>query len=593
MKRKYLLLLSAFFLSSCDFSVVNDFLTSSEESLNESIDSKQTSIETTSEQAAEISQIESSDLNIQSEGIQSEVTSQEEISKEDKSIEFSFEEEEISSSEENSIETLSEENSSSEVKLIDVSDKEYYKSLVDRSKINYSSKLVNDPTHVVRNLEVFEVNDTHGAYIEQATGDISFTRVATCIKENTNDPYACVKIANGDMMQGSAFSNMLLGEPAVASLNELHFDCFVLGNHEFDWSLDNLGVYKDNDPSNGELECPILCANLKSTTGEIPSYIEPYTIVEKGDLRVGIIGIIGDGEEKDISKVSIGNYYFSDSVEAVNKWANYLQNIEHVNSIIVASHAHEIEYNEQYVSTYLVDAIINGHDHQSVEETVTRFDNKKVPVIESNTKNKYDGVGKITLTFDNNKKYSSYSMEHFDNILYYDEDTNLANILAQYSTVIDKYQNEVIGYTNSFLSKSDIGNIVCNKIAEEFDCDLVFINTGGVRNTIYKGDITIGTIYNVYPFDNELVIANVAGLELRKMIPSDSMDGYYYNTDREITNSATEYGYYSVNTSKTYKVCSVDYVSTKDYMTKYFNAEHGLINTGYYIRDLAIEAFRN
>ena len=217
MKRKYLLLLSAFFLSSCDFSVVNDFLTSSEESLNESIDSKQTSIETTSEQAAEISQIESSDLNIQSEGIQSEVTSQEEISKEDKSIEFSFEEEEISSSEENSIETLSEENSSSEVKLIDVSDKEYYKSLVDRSKINYSSKLVNDPTHVVRNLEVFEVNDTHGAYIEQATGDISFTRVATCIKENTNDPYACVKIANGDMMQGSAFSNMLLGEPAVAS----------------------------------------------------------------------------------------------------------------------------------------------------------------------------------------------------------------------------------------------------------------------------------------------------------------------------------------------------------------------------------------
>ena len=125
-----------------------------------------------------------------------------------------------SSSEENSssIEDSSSEESSSSSNDSSSSSKEddynKYKNKVDRSKIIYSTPIVNDETHKLRRLEVFQINDTHGAYIDG--DDIGISRVKTCINENTDDIYAQVKIANGDMMKGSAFSNMLIGEPAVA-----------------------------------------------------------------------------------------------------------------------------------------------------------------------------------------------------------------------------------------------------------------------------------------------------------------------------------------------------------------------------------------
>ena len=134
----------------------------------------------------------------------------------------------------------------------DYKDRDYYKTLVDRSKINYSPDFINDNSKDISTIQVFEINDTHGAFHDES-GLVGIGRVATCINEKTIDPYGVVKIANGDILQGTAFSNMLIGEPGIAALNEMNFDCFVIGNHEFDWGLDELSIYKDGDESNGEL----------------------------------------------------------------------------------------------------------------------------------------------------------------------------------------------------------------------------------------------------------------------------------------------------------------------------------------------------
>lgn len=466
---------------------------------------------------------------------------------------------------------------------IDNSEKEYYKNLVDRSKITYSEKLENDETHKVRSLEIFELNDTHGAYYD---GDVvGIGRVKTCINENTIDPYATVKIANGDMLQGSAFSNMLLGEPAIASLNEMDFDCFVIGNHEFDWGLQNLAVYKDNDPSNGELDCPFLGANIVDGNGEMPSFIEPYTIVNKGDVKVGIIGIIGDGLESSISKLSLGEYHFSDTLEAVNKYSKILKDEEKVDVIIVSSHDHVENTNQKYVDNNDIDAIINGHDHLTIEETVTRYDNKIIPVIESQTKN--GTIGKITLTLDDNKKMTSYEIEHFKPESY-ELDSNLDEIMDVYYDVVAVYQNEVIGYTLRDISKQTMAILSCNYIASKYDADLVFVNTTGVRGKISSGDITNGSVYEVFPFDNELYICELKGSEVKSMIAKNNVSTYYYNDNTQIGKGSTYNT--SVDDNLTFKVITVDYLATKSYMSKYFDSKHGLIQTGDYIRECAIEA---
>ena len=491
----------------------------------------------------------------------------------------------INSTNSSSTSSSSSNSTSSDKPSVNVDDKMYYKSLVERENIKYSTPLVNDPNHDIDNLEIFQLNDTHGAYYDEKD-IVGISRVKTCIEENTIDPYATVKIANGDMLQGTAFSNMLLGEPAIASLNEMNFDCFVIGNHEFDWIIDTLGIYKDNNPSNGELNCPFLGANIVDKDGNHPDFLQPYTVVEKGNVKVGIIGIIGDGLESSISNLSLNGYHFTDTVDIVNKYSKILKEEELVDVIILASHAHDEDKNQQYVDKNDIDCIINGHDHYRVEETVKRHDNLTIPVIESNTKN--GSMGKVTLKLNENNKMTSYEIKH----LYpedYDEDTNLKNIIEEYHKVTQKYQDSVIAHTNSYLSKQDIAILTCNYFSKKYDVDLVFVNQSGVRANISSGDITNGQVYEVFPFDNEMYITSIKGSDITKMISSKNMSQYYYNNNKPIA-KGNSFDSSIISSDTIYKVATVDYLATKDYMTSYFSTKNNLFMTGEYIRDCAIEA---
>ena len=462
---------------------------------------------------------------------------------------------------------------------IDVSDKEAYKALVDRTKINYSNDFENDPTHDVTSLEIYQINDTHGAFIN-TDEVIGISKVATAIKENTYDPYAVVKIANGDILQGSAFSNMLLGEPGIAALNEMNFDCFVLGNHEFDWGIDNLSVYKDGNPDNGELECEFLGANVRDGQGNLPSWIKPYTIVNKGDVKVGIIGVVGENLETSISEVSLRDYYFESTTTIVQTYSEILIEQENVDVIIVAEHG---EKSTGYAKEVKVDCIINGHEHRDISTFVDRFDGVKVPVVESQTKNL--SMGKVTLTLDESNKMVSSKIEHYEP-KNYAEDSNLKAIMEVYNEVTSAYENEVIAYNEGGLSKAEIGIMTCTYIAQKYDADIAMTNNGGVRASITEDYITNAMMYEAMPFDNELYIAYLTGEELRKVVGS----GMYYN--KSGIGNGTNVLVTKIDKNKTYKVVCVDYVANKLVYQNYFNEAHGLIKTGDLIRDCGIEAVK-
>ena len=189
MKKIYLLPL-LLLISSC--TIITE---SSKEISKDENDNSSNEIITSSDEKSSSISIESSSVEIDS----SSILSSEEI---------------ISSSIEKSLIESSEQSDTSSYgagghTANDVTNQEYYKSLVDRDQIHYSEPLINDPNHDVSALEIWQINDTHGAYVD---GDdiTGIAHVKTCINENTNDPYAAVKIANGDLLQGTAFSNLLL-----------------------------------------------------------------------------------------------------------------------------------------------------------------------------------------------------------------------------------------------------------------------------------------------------------------------------------------------------------------------------------------------
>ena len=193
-------------------------------------------------------------------------------------------------------------------------------------------------------------------------------------------------------------------------------------------------------------------------------------------------------------------------------------------------------------------------------------------------------VGKITLKLDSNKNMVSYTGTHIypDN---YAEDSKLKSIMEAYYEVTKAYENEVIGYNAGGLTEKQIGVDAMTYIAKKYNADIAMTNTGGIRAKITQSEITNGLVYEAIPFDNELYIATVTGSELYTLT---NRSGYYFNQSG--LGNGTNVLLTKIDKSKTYTIVCVDYVATKSFFANYFNEAHGLIKTGDYIRDCAIEA---
>lgn len=406
-------------------------------------------------------------------------------------------------------------------------------------------------------VNIFSINDTHGAVSTNASVT-GLDKVETLINSlETNTDY--IKVANGDIFQGGYASNVTRGRIFIDVLNEMEFDCFVIGNHEFDWGIETISVYKDGDLSNGEADFPFLGANIVyKSSSTMPEWLDEYTIVENNGLRVGIIGVIGEGLTSSINAEFVENYIFKDPVPIVERLATTLRTTEDCDVVVVATHDYDSDTNERFATLFgdaRIDAILCAHTHQKINETVNRIDNYKIPVLQSNTKN--ITVGSINLTLENGD-ITKKSVNHYypSN---YSSSSNILDIIKNYEDVILEGE-KVIGYTSSYLSKSYLGPLAANGMVELTGSDFACLNTGGVRSTIDLGPITMEDIYEVFPFDNKLIIVEMSGSTLKSFF--NTADGYlYFSSNLNINN---------ISNNKTYKICVIDYVYNYYYYQKFF-----------------------
>lgn len=427
-------------------------------------------------------------------------------------------------------------------------------------------------------INIFSINDTHGAIISdsEVTG---LDKVQTVIRGLEKDG-EYIKVANGDIFQGGYASNVTRGRIFVDALNAMDFDCFVIGNHEFDWGIDSISVYNDGIEENGEADFPFLGANIVyKSSSTMPEWMDQYTIVENNGFTVGIIGVIGQGLTSSILAENVADYTFLDPVPIVEKLSAELRTEKDCDAVIVAIHEYEKETNNRFAKLdgdSKIDGILCAHTHQKKNETVSRNDGYLIPVLQSNTKN--ITVGYMNLNLDNNK-ITSTNVTHVypDN---YQSDEEILNVINKYSDIIAEGEQK-IGYTSSYMSKGTLGNLAANALRDFVDADFGCLNTGGVRATVEAGDILMKEIYEVFPFDNRLVEVTMTGKQLLNFY--NTAYGYCYFSENLNTNN--------IVSTKTYKVIVIDYVYTYGY---YKNIFKGLPATylDYYIRDAVIEALK-
>lgn len=443
----------------------------------------------------------------------------------------------------------------------------------------YSNTLVYTKNAKLNEVNIFMVNDMHGSFVDGTTPGVE--RLSSLINYLTKQNGDYLKIANGDIFQGSYAASILYGLPLVDALNEMKFDAFVIGNHEFDWGLDKIRTYKDGDYSNGEADFPFLGANIyEKKTNERVSWLDPYTVVEVNGVRVGVIGIIGHNLESSIIYDNVKDYDFVYPVEIIKQYAKELRSELACDVVIVSNHGYDTDLNNEIASLSgdtRIDAILCGHTHQNEYDILSRSDGAKIVAIENRDKNQ--SASALNLKLDANDNYESYSFERYypSN---YELDPNMTKIIKKYQSVIDE-GNRIIGNLGYYLSRQSLGNIAVSAMKQEFKADVAIMNTGGVRATIAGGNVTVSDIFEVFPFNNVVITTSMSGKAIKSLYKNNA-DYLYF--DQDFATSLFDDNTY-------YKVAVIDYVYSNTRYEEFKNTTK--YDTNFILRDLVIEYFAN
>lgn len=470
-------------------------------------------------------------------------------------------------------------NLASGLKIVDANineNREIIISLSDGSKVSGGILKTIDAAGEVY---VFTINDTHGAFLTDEYPGLE--KVSSVIKSLEISYGKHIKIANGDIFQGGYESNINYGLPILDALNLMEFDALVIGNHEFDWGLDKIAAYADGNPNNGEADFPFLAANIvyKDTGKRLP-WTDDYVIVENNGYKVGIIGVIGERLTSSISYEMVKDYEFLNPYPIIQKHSKSLRAEHGCNLVLVATHNfHADEINSYLALPYesRIDGIITAHTHQLINDSIPREDGYELPIIQCDDKN--ETVGQLIIKIDEDKNPKTATIKHYRPENYANNHAFL-ELVTKYSEAIDE-GNRVVGYTTETLYEFRLGREMANAMKEKYSADVAFINTGGVRAVINVGNIRIRDVYEVFPFDNKIVLTSIRGDKLKSLY-EDQKNYLYFDSD---------FKPYTISDLKYYEIATIDFVYTSAYYQDYFSGSSR--EDREYMRDIFIEYLEN
>lgn len=437
-----------------------------------------------------------------------------------------------------------------------------------------SDNSTNTEPDTISLVNVIMLNDNHGILNEEK-GNLNKIASGISSYDSLGD---VVKIANGDMFQGTYVSSTLRGLPMLDALNAMDFDAFVIGNHEFDWGLDEMEKYKDGDVSNGEANFPFLGANIyDKRTNEMVDWLEPYTVIELTEIKIGIIGIIGEVETSILTS-NVVDYDFVDPTNIVKQLAAELRTVKGCDAVIVSIHGDDDALNASLASfdgNSRIDGIFTGHTHSPTDEEIVRNDGSSVCVLQNGGYG--ESFAALTLKFDENKNIvgSDGTLNNTDT---FSNTGILSNVFEKYGDHIS-IGEEVILTTEYEIDRYDIGLSVVYSMYEKYDVAYAFINAGGVRTGIDAGEVTYADLFQILPFENEVYIITMSGSVLRTYL--DNPGSIYY----------WGIGTNAIDEEQEYQVAIVDYLF-QSYFFDDFRTET-YIDTNDLIRDVLIEYIKS
>lgn len=255
----------------------------------------------------------------------------------------------------------------------------------------------------VKELQVFHTNDMYSR-VEPFSEDYQDTllagkagmvRRATFIKQQRELHPDLLLFDCGDFSQGTPYYNIYKGEVEVRLMNEMRYDAGTIGNHEFDFGLENMArLFRLAD-------FPIVCANYDVTGTVLEGLVKEYVVLRRNGVKIGVFGL-GTQLEGLVAKESYGDVKFEDPVSEAQRIADLLRTQEKCDVVICLSHLgwqgdpySDVELIE---NTRGIDVVLGGHSHSYFEVPAyyKNLDGVEVPLQQMGKHAAF--VGKMVLT---------------------------------------------------------------------------------------------------------------------------------------------------------------------------------------------------
>lgn len=256
-----------------------------------------------------------------------------------------------------------------------------------------------------KQLFILQTSDTHSRFesispdaADAHAGMGGVVRRSTFIKKVRAKHPDMLLFDCGDISQGTPYYNIFRGELEIKMMNLMKYDAMAIGNHEFDFGLDNMArLFR-------MAEFPVICSNYEFTDTVLEGLVKPYVVLERDGVKVGVFGV-APRLEGLVQAANCKGIVYNDPIEVAQQTADCLRQEEGCEVVVCLSHlgirnASGVCDENLAARTRNIDVILGGHSHTFMEKPMAykNADGKEVVVFHSGKNGIFVNELKLTLT---------------------------------------------------------------------------------------------------------------------------------------------------------------------------------------------------
>ncbi|MDE0608836.1 MAG: 5'-nucleotidase C-terminal domain-containing protein [Anaerolineaceae bacterium] len=374
-------------------------------------------------------------------------------------------------------------------------------------------------------LTIMHSNDVNAVHEPDDKGDGGAARLATVVRRIRAEVANSLLLDAGNRFTGTLFHIAWQGQDNARIMNLLDYDAMAPGGHEFDDGDEVLANFID------ALEFPLVAANIDfDYSAALAGKVAPWVILEVGGERIGVSGLV-TAVRAMLSAPGPSAVVDRDLVSATQGVVEGLQ-AEGVNKIILLSSSGAANALELAPQLSGVDVIIvsqgdelfsNAHadadnSYPAVQESVS---GEPVLVVMAGEHTKY--LGRLDVEFDANGVLTDWDGDAIHLSRYIAPATDVVELVAELAAPIQQIGERVVGETTVPLvggwracgvSECPLGNLITDALREHSGAQIAYINGNGFYGDIAAGEITLGDLLEVHPYNDIIETFSLTGTDL-------------------------------------------------------------------------------